>query len=57
MHNYVVNKDDYGDIKLKTRNEKGAFDMYEKTFTLMSDAYGKEGKYPFSSLKLAFKKR
>jgi hypothetical protein len=57
LHNYVVNKDDYGDIKLKTRNEKGAFDMYEKTFTLMSDAYGKEGKYPFSSLKLAFKKR
>ncbi|MGB5988686.1 MAG: hypothetical protein WBG43_02970 [Marinifilaceae bacterium] len=57
LHNYVVKKDDYGDIKLKTRNEKGAFDMYEKTFTLMSDAYGKEGKYPFSSLKLTFKKR
>lgn len=58
LHNYNPSKDVHlGDVKLKTENQKGKFDMYAKTFTLMSDIYGNGGKTHLGPIKLIFNKR
>lgn len=50
-------KEQFGDVVLKSANEKGKFDMCAKTFTLVSDAYGRAGKAYFGPQTLQFNKQ